>query len=91
MVNDLNFTQNAKGYYEASVTSSGDPIAVKINRADFGTFIVYGTIDNLEPSILSNFGPGADQDLIFEIDAPADVNIILVSYTEVVAAKITGV
>lgn len=88
---DLTFTQNAQGHYEANCTSSGDRIGVNLNRAASGTLIVFGSIENLEKSPLYNFGPGADQDLIFEIDTPADVKLTLVSYTEVTAAKITGV
>lgn len=91
MATDLTFTQNDQGHYEASCTSSGDRIAVKINRAASGTLLVYGTIEDLDPSILYDFGPGSDQDLMFEIDAPSDVKLTLVSYTEVTAAKITGV
>lgn len=91
MATDLTFTQNSQGHFEASCTSSGDRIAVKINRSASGTLLVYGTIEDLEPSILYNFGPGSDQDMMFEIDVPADVNITIVSYSEVIAAKITGV
>ncbi|WP_289872880.1 hypothetical protein [uncultured Duncaniella sp.] len=88
---DLTFTQNAQGHYEANCTSLGDRIAVDLNRTKSGTLLVYGSIGDLEKSILFNFGPGSYKDLMFEIDVPADVKLTLVSYTEVTAAKITGV
>lgn len=91
MATDLTFTQDAQGHYLANCTSSGDRIGVNINRTAPGTLIVFGSIDDLEDSPLFNFGPGGDQNLIFEIDVPADVKLTLVSYTEVTAAKITGV
>lgn len=91
MATDLTFSQNAHGYFEASCTSLGDRIAVKINRVTSGALLVYGTIEEMEPSILHSFGPGSDRNLMFEIDVPADVNVKFVSYTEVDDAKIIGV
>lgn len=90
MATALSFTKTSGGHWEASFTSSGDRIAVEVNRASAGTLLVLGCIEGLEKTTLQNFGPGADQDLIFEIDVPADVKIFLVSYSEVSAAKIVG-
>lgn len=91
MAEELNFTHNGQGRWETSFTSSGDRIAVELNRVESGTLIIFGNLEGLEKTTLHNFGPGSDQDLMFEIDAPEDVKLTLVSYTEVTAAKITGV
>ncbi len=91
MATTLSFVQNEHGHYEASCTSSGDRMAVEVNRTSPGTLIIFGCIDGLEKTILQNFGPGADQNIIFEIDVPDEVVISIVSYTEVTSAKITGV
>lgn len=90
MATSLSFTQNEQGHYEASCTSQGDRMAVEVNRTAPGTLIIFGCIDGLEKTTLQNFGPGADQNIIFEIDVPEDVELSIVSYTEVTSAKITG-
>ena len=91
MAKELNFTQNSQGKWESSFVASGDRIGAHIKRDKPGPFIAYGSIEDVEATILHDFGPSAQDNLMFEIDVPADVNVTFVSYTEVTAAKITGV
>lgn len=88
---NLEFTKNADNYWEASCVSVGTPAAFEVNRSAPGYLIIYGSIDPLEKVILRDFGPGASQDMIVEIDVPADVKVTIISHTEVVGAKIVGV
>lgn len=90
MANTLTFTNDNQGHWESSCTSSGERMAVQINRAASGPLIVYGSIDGLDRIILKDFGPRANKDIIFEIDVPADMIITLVSYPKVTAAKTVG-
>lgn len=91
MATTLTFKQNEQGCYEASYTSTGDRVAVEVNRTTSGTLIVYGNITGMNKTMLHNFGPGTFKDQFFEIDVPADVEITIVSFTEVTDAKIVGV
>lgn len=90
MATSLNFTQNTPGQWEATCTSTGDRMAVHISRATKGPLNVYGSIDGLEKKFLQNIGSGMDKDVIFEIDVPADVEITIISFSEVTEAKIVG-
>lgn len=90
MAAELNFTQNSEGRWEASYTASGDRIGAHIVRQKPGPFIAYGSIEGMEETVLYDFGPSAQNIMLFEIDVPADVTVTFVSYTEVTAAKLTG-
>lgn len=91
MATSLNFTQNAQDHWEASFSASGDRIGVEVNRTTSGPLVVYGCIDGLNKTQIQEFGPDTSKDMLFEIDVPADIEITIVSFSEVVAAKVTGV
>lgn len=91
MTSALSFSRNEHGEYEATFTSTGDRIAVEINRTSSGTLIVYGNITGMKKIILRNFSPGAFSDVFFEIDVPSDVEITIVSFSEVTGAKLVGI
>ena len=91
MAKELNFKQNSQGKWESSFVASGDRIGAHIKRNKPGPFIVYGNIEDMEEAVLHDFGPSAQDNLMFEIDVPADVKVTFVSYIEVTAANITGV
>lgn len=91
MVTELIFSHNARGRWEASFTASGERMGIEVNRATSGPLIVTAGIDGLKTKQIRDFGPNADSDIIFEIDMPADIEISIISFTEVVAAKVTGV
>lgn len=90
MATTLSFTQNSSNRWEASCTSSGDRIAVEITRTKSGPLIVYGNITGLGKKMIHDFGPSAEDTVIFEIDVPADIDITIESFTEVTSAKIVG-
>lgn len=89
MATNLNFTKG-DGVWTAEAVSPGNPIAVEVNRAVGGPFIVKGSIENLSQVTLRDFGPNADRNLLFEIDVPEGVTIHFTSYSEVVGAKTEG-
>lgn len=91
MAEELNFTQNSQGKWETTFTSSGDRMAVEVERTNSGSLIIYGRIEDMEKRFIHDFGPGANRAMIFEIDVPADIDITILSYTEVTSAKIVGV
>lgn len=91
MATSLNFTQNAQDHWEATFSASGDRMGVEVNRTASGPLVVYGSIDGLNKNLIQDFGPDAFQDLLFEIDLPSDIEITIVSFSEVIAAKVTGV
>lgn len=90
MAKELNFTQNSEGRWESSFISSGDRVGVHIIREKPGSLIAYGHIEDMEDTVIHDFGPSASHNLMFEIDVPADVTVIFLSSTEVSDAKITG-
>lgn len=89
MATELKFTIG-DGVWTAEVVSAGTPMAVEVNRTESGPFIVKGSIDDLSQVTLRDFGPGADRNLLFEIDVPEGVTIHFISYSEVVGAKTEG-
>lgn len=91
MATALTFTKNPHDKWEASLISTGDRLAVEVNRKATGSLIVYGHIGSLEPIILQDFGPSAAQDIMFEIDVPEGVEITIVSYPEIADATMTDV
>lgn len=91
MAKELNFTENSRGYWEASFSSSGERIAIEVNRKNAGPLIVLGSIDGLKKIMLKDFGPKPNEDLIFEIDVPEEVTVTIISFTEVEDAKATGI
>lgn len=90
MATTLNFTQSIPNKWEASCTSSGNRMAVQINRSSKGPLLVYGNIDGLEKQILQDLGSDMEKDVIFEIDVPDGIEITIVSFVEVTGAKIVG-
>lgn len=90
MATSLTFSQNSRKQWEASCTSSGSRMAVEIARVDKGSLIIYGSVGGMDKRIIHDFGPDAGKDVIFEIDVPADVEITITSFAEVVDAKIVG-
>lgn len=90
MAKELNFIRNSQGKYEVTFTSSGDRMGIEVNRTASGPLVVYGSIDDLKRKPVIDFGPNASEDLLFEIDFPADVKITIISFTEVEVAKVTG-
>lgn len=90
MATQLSFTKNEKNQWEGSFVSSGNPCAIEVNRENPGTLIIYGNIEGMEKVILHNFGPGADCNILAEIDVPSDVVITVVSFVEVTDAQIVG-
>lgn len=91
MAKELNFTKNDQGHWEASFAASGERMAIEVNRKSSGPLLVSGSIDDLKEILLRDFGPKANEDLMFEIDVPEDVTVTIVSFTEVEEAKVTGI
>lgn len=88
MANEIDFVKNEKNYWEASIASSGESIVVEITREKGGTFLVFGNLEGLDKVLLENFGPGADRNLMMQIDdIPEGVTITFISFTEVKSAK----
>lgn len=87
MATDLIFEKNNKNIWETTIQSNGETMVVELIRAEKGTLIIYGNIDGLDKIILSNLGPGADKNILFELDFPLGVIITIESYTEVLFAK----
>lgn len=90
MATNLAFTKNADNRWQAEFLSSGEPIALEVNRAEDGYLMVYGSIDGLARIPMHNSGPSGNRNLLVELDVPADVTITVESYTEVTAAKVVG-
>lgn len=91
MATALSFTKTSGGHWEASFTSSGDRIAVEVNRVASGPLIVCAAIDSMNKKTVQDFGPGADADMIFEVDVPEGITITVISFTEVKTGKATDV
>ena len=91
MVTELKFSQNAYGKWETVFTASGDRMGIEVNRDSSGPLLVLAGINGLKAKQIQDFGPNADSIIIFEIDVPAEIEITIISFTEVIAAKVTGV
>lgn len=91
MATALTFTKNSQNQWEASFIASGDRIGVEVNRSSSGPLIVSVSIDGLNKKSIRSFSPDSDADLIFEVDVPAEIEISIISFTEVTAAKATGI
>ncbi len=90
MGSELNFTQNNQGKWEASFIGPGERVGVEVNRSFSGPLIVSASIDGLNKKTIHTFSPDSDADIIFEVDVPAEIEISIISFTEVTAAKVTG-
>lgn len=90
MATALTFSKNSQDQWEASFTATGDRIAVEVNRTSSGPLVVSASIDGLNKKTIHNFSPDSDADIIFEVDVPAEIEISILSFTEVTAAKVSG-
>lgn len=83
MASNLNFRQEGTRYiYE--FTSSG-PVTIEVERDEKKEFTVYGYVDDLSPVPL--FSTSSFEDILFQVDVPEGVNVRLVSWCPVIAAK----
>lgn len=90
MATALTFTQNPKDQWEASFIASGERVGVEVNRSSSGPLIVLASIDGLSKQTIHSFSPDSGADIIFEVDVPAEIEISIISFTEVTSAKVTG-
>lgn len=88
MSTELSFTQDSQGRWTASFASSGERVAIEVNRTAEGPFTVSASIGGLRPKPVMDLS--RDADLLFEIDLPAGVTVSLTSLTEVTAGQVTG-
>lgn len=88
MSTELSFTQDSQGRWTASFASSGERVAIEVNRTADGPLTVSASIGRLRPKPIMEFN--RDADLLFEIDLPAGVTVALTSFTEVTAGQVTG-
>lgn len=88
MAKQISFSKNDKGFWETTIVSEGNCMALQIMREKPGTLLVYGNIDGMNKIMIEDYGPGADCNQLIEVDIPKDVTITVVSYTEVTDAKI---
>lgn len=87
MAKQLVFEKDENGHWVASFTSTGETMALEINRTEGGTLQIFGNLEGMEKVLLKNFGPGAFKNQLFEVDVPGNVTITVESYTEVTGAN----
>lgn len=91
MAEELNFEKNSDGYWEATFITSGNPMAIEIDRKEKGHLLIYAGVDDLEGDLIFSAGREGEKHFVRSIDVPEDVKLRVVSFTEVTGAKITGV
>lgn len=91
MAAELNFEKNSDGYWEASFVTSGNPMAIEIDRKEKGHLLIYAGVDDLHGDLIFSAGREGEKHFVRSIDMPEEVTLRVVSHTEVVAAKVTGI
>lgn len=91
MAAELNFEQNAAGHWEATFVTSGNPMAIEIDRKEKGHLLIYAGVDDLHGDLIFSAGREGEKHFVRSIDMPEEVTLRVVSHTEVVAAKVTGI
>ncbi len=87
----LEFEQNSNGHYEAEFETTGERMAVEVNRKEKGTLLAFARIDELNNVLVHNSGKNETEDILFEVDMPEGVTIKILSHTEVTSAMVTGI
>lgn len=91
MAAELNFEKNSDGHWESTFTTSGDPMAIEIDREEKGHLLIYAGVDDLHGDLIFSAGREGEKHFVRSLDIPEDVKLKIVSYTEVTGAKITGI
>lgn len=91
MAATLEFEPNSNGHYEAEFETTGERMAVEVNRKDKGFLLAFARIDSLNNILIYNSTKYGDEDIIFDVDMPEGVTIRVVSHTEVTGAMVTGI
>lgn len=91
MAAELTFTKNTQGHYEATFETSGDPMAIEIDRKEPGHLLIYASIDGMDGDLIFSTDQYDERTFVRSIEMPEGVTLRVVSFTEVIEAKITGV
>lgn len=91
MAAELNFEKNSDGYWEASFVTSGNPMAIEIDRKEKGHLLIYAGVDDLKGDLIFSAGRDCEQHFVRSIDTPEEVTLKVISFTEVIGAKVTGI
>lgn len=91
MAAELQFEKNSEGNYEATFITSGEPMAIEIDRVKKGHVLIYAGVDDLHGDLIFSSGREGEKHFVRSLDMPEDVKLRVVSFTEVTGAKITGV
>lgn len=91
MSTPLVFTKEGNKWI-ARLVSDGESRVVEINRAERDTLTVYVSMDSNseKPIEIYNIPKYSRDNVIFELDVPEDVNVTIVSFSEVSSAKISS-
>lgn len=88
---ELNFKKDANDrFWETSFVSTGERMAIELNRKKEGWCAIYGNIEGMSREMLHSFSTTAHRNLLFEVDVPSGVTVTIVSLSEVTMAKSTA-